>query len=152
VLFDYIFLPLIGSFFHIFRNTYLFVFFLSVVAVAFEELKNDKVFPIPSMKAYRESRGITPLILNLGSRWRGILNFIPRPLCSRERTPVPLELWLAGPQSQSGLFGEDRYILPLSGFEPQTIHPIIQSLLTDLVRLQKSFLQLLSQKTWKRLV
>ena len=44
------------------------------------------------MKAYRESRGITPLILNLGSRWRGMLNFTPRPLCPRERTPVHIEL------------------------------------------------------------
>ena len=30
-------------------------------------------------KAYR-SRGIAPVILNLGPRWRGLVNFTPRPL------------------------------------------------------------------------
>jgi hypothetical protein len=44
------------------------------------------------MKPYREGIGLTPLILNLGSRWRGMLNFTPRPLCPRERILVPIEL------------------------------------------------------------
>ena len=29
-----------------------------------------KFVPVHTMKAYRESRGIVPLILNLGLRWR----------------------------------------------------------------------------------
>ena len=43
------------------------------------------------MKAYRGSTGIAPLILNLGTRCRWVVNFTPRPLYSREITPVPIE-------------------------------------------------------------
>ena len=35
-----------------------------------------KVFPLHSMEGYRGSRGIVPLILNLGRRWRWVVNFI----------------------------------------------------------------------------
>jgi hypothetical protein len=40
------------------------------------------------MEAYRGNRGIAPLILHLGTAWRRVVNFIPRPLCPRESTPV----------------------------------------------------------------
>jgi hypothetical protein len=43
------------------------------------------------MKAYRVSRGMSPLILNLGTRWEWAVNFMPRPLYHRERNPVPVE-------------------------------------------------------------
>jgi len=33
-----------------------------------------KVVPVHTMKAYRGSRGIAPLILNLYSMWRGVVN------------------------------------------------------------------------------
>ena len=43
-----------------------------------------------SMKAYRGgSRGISPLTLNLGTRWKWLVNFAPRPVYPRERTPDP---------------------------------------------------------------
>jgi hypothetical protein len=32
--------------------------------------KNGKFFPLHAMKAYKGSRGIAPLIINLGTRWR----------------------------------------------------------------------------------
>jgi hypothetical protein len=35
------------------------------------------------------STSVPPLILNLGTRWRSVVNFTPRPYCVRERTPVP---------------------------------------------------------------
>jgi hypothetical protein len=38
----------------------------------------------------RGSRGIAPLILNLGNRWRRVVNSQPR--YSRKRIPVPTEL------------------------------------------------------------
>jgi len=38
------------------------------------------------MKTYRGSRGITPLILNLGCGWRRVVKFTPR-----ARTPVHTE-------------------------------------------------------------
>jgi len=37
--------------------------------------------------AYKGSRGIAPLIFNLGNRWRGMGNFLLRPLYLRKRTP-----------------------------------------------------------------
>jgi len=32
-------------------------------------------FSVYTMKAYRRSRGIAPLILNLGTRWRLVVDF-----------------------------------------------------------------------------
>jgi hypothetical protein len=40
------------------------------------------------MKAYRGSRGIAPLILNLRARWRGVVNFTLYP---REITTISTE-------------------------------------------------------------
>jgi len=42
------------------------------------------------MKEGRRSRGVAPLLLNLGTRWRSVVNFIPRPLYPRQRTAVPV--------------------------------------------------------------
>jgi hypothetical protein len=42
------------------------------------------LFPVHAMKAQRQSGCIAPLILNLGTRWRLVVNIRPRPLCSRE--------------------------------------------------------------------
>jgi len=50
-----------------------------------------KVFPVHVTKAYRGSRRIAPLILHLGARWRSVVSFTSRPLCHRERTPLPIE-------------------------------------------------------------
>ena len=48
-----------------------------------------KAFPVHAMKAFMRSRGIAPLILNLGTRWRWAVSFTPSP------QPVSLqgELW-----------------------------------------------------------
>jgi len=42
------------------------------------------------MKAYKGSRGMAPLILNVGGRWRLVVIFMLQPLYSRETTPVPV--------------------------------------------------------------
>ena len=60
-----------------------------------------KAVPDKSMKAQRESRGIAPLILSLGARWRWAISITSRPLCSLERTLNQLNP--GGPQSWSGL-------------------------------------------------
>ena len=39
-----------------------------------------KFFPAHAMKAYGVSRSITPLILNLSTRWRQLVRFTPRRL------------------------------------------------------------------------
>jgi len=38
------------------------------------------------MKAYRGRGEIAQFVLNLGARWKGVVNFMPQ-----ERTPVPTE-------------------------------------------------------------
>ena len=47
---------------------------------------HGKVVPVHAMKAYRGRRSIAALILNLGTRWRRVFNFTPRPLYVGERT------------------------------------------------------------------
>lgn len=37
------------------------------------------------MKAYRGRRSTAPLFLNLGARWRSMVNIMPHPLCPREK-------------------------------------------------------------------
>ena len=48
--------------------------------------------PLQAMKAYSGRRRTAPLILKLGTRWRSVVNFTPRPLYPRERKPVPTKL------------------------------------------------------------
>jgi len=40
------------------------------------------------VKVYRGRRGKAPFVLNLGSRWRLVVNSMPLPLCAWERTAV----------------------------------------------------------------
>jgi len=40
------------------------------------------------MKVYRGSRGKDPLFLNLGTRWRLVVKFMPLLLCAQGRTAV----------------------------------------------------------------
>ena len=49
-----------------------------------------KFVSVHTMKAYR-SRGIAPLIPNLNTRWRRMVNFTLRRLYSREKNLVPIE-------------------------------------------------------------
>ena len=76
------------------------------------------------MKAYGGCRGIAPLILNIGTRWRLVVNFMPRPLYSVKEPRCPLNRRLDGPQSQSGCFEEEKSVLSLPGFDPQNVQPV----------------------------
>jgi hypothetical protein len=49
------------------------------------------VFTALAMKAYKGSRGTVPVILNLGTRWRWMINFSHQPLYAREGTLVSVE-------------------------------------------------------------
>ena len=48
------------------------------------------------MKVYRGSRRIAPFIINLGSRWKWVVNFTPRPLYSLGNKPRTrwMEEWM----------------------------------------------------------
>ena len=47
--------------------------------------------PFHAMQAYRGSKGIAPLTLNLGTGWRRVVNVRPQPLYPRERAPLSTE-------------------------------------------------------------
>jgi len=64
----------------------------------------SKVVPVllteyHSMKAYRRSWGIARRILDLGTRWRRVVNFTSRPLYPQgKRSWYPLHRRLGGPR------------------------------------------------------
>jgi len=58
------------------------------------------------MNMYWENGGIAPRILYLGTSWRWVVSFTPRPLYRRERQPPPrcqLDRRLGGPQKQDAV-------------------------------------------------
>jgi hypothetical protein len=61
-----------------------------------------KVVPVHTMKAYRRSGGIDPLILNFNTRWGSNQPYLPA----------------AYPQRWSGHFRKEMNLLPLPGFKP----------------------------------
>jgi hypothetical protein len=75
------------------------------------------------MMEYWASGGIAPYILDLGTRWRLVVSFTPRPLYPQEKNAwYPLYRRLGGPQSRSGRGSDEIISCPLPGLEP----PIIQ--------------------------
>jgi hypothetical protein len=70
------------------------------------------------------SRGRSPRILDLGTRWRWVVGFTARPLYPQGKKPwCPLNRSLGGSQSRSGRGGEEKNSQPLLEIEP----PIIQT-------------------------
>jgi hypothetical protein len=87
------------------------------------------------MKAYWRSGGITPCILDLGTRWRWVVSFTPRPLYLQGKSPwYPLDRKLDGPQSRPGRGGEEKNSQPLPGLEPPIIQPVAQRYTIELFR------------------
>jgi len=54
-----------------------------------EDYNKGKVVPVQAMKTYRKYRGMTPLILNLGSIYGRVVTFMLQQLYHWERTPNP---------------------------------------------------------------
>jgi hypothetical protein len=72
------------------------------------------------MKAYG-SGCIDPHFLDLGTSWRRVVNFTPRPLYPQEKNlRYPLDRRLGGPQSRSGRFGEEKILDPTGTRTPDT--------------------------------
>ena len=92
------------------------------------------------MKAYRKSRSIALLILNLTIRWRWLVNFTHWQIYPQERTPLPTNLPpgkntathsrlpLGGSHSKSGGSVQQKNVLPLPGFELHIVQSIAESL------------------------
>jgi hypothetical protein len=67
------------------------------------------------MKAYGVWRSgcIDPYFLGLGTSWRWVVSFTPRPLYPRGKSSrYPLEWWLGGPQSRPGRRWEEKILDP----------------------------------------
>jgi hypothetical protein len=67
----------------------------------------------------RGSGCIDPQFLDVGTSWRSVVSFTPRPIYPRGKSPrYPLDRRLGGPQSWSGRCEEK--ILDLTGTRPPT--------------------------------
>jgi hypothetical protein len=84
------------------------------------------------------SGGIAPPILNLGTRWRRQISFMPLQFYPRGNTPrYPLYRRLGRPQSRSGCYGEYKNLLPLPGIESRLLcrpTPSLVTIATELPR------------------
>jgi len=58
---------------------------------------------------------MTPLILNLGIRWRLVVSITLRPIYSREGPRYQLNRKLVGPHCRSGHFGQEDILLARNG-------------------------------------
>jgi hypothetical protein len=102
--------------------------------------KGKKVIPVlltehHAMKTYWGSRGIAPHILDLGTKWRSVVSFTPRPLYPQRKGPLyPLDRRLGGPQSRSGRGGEEKNPKLLPGLESPIIQAVAQRYTTQLSR------------------
>jgi hypothetical protein len=107
-------------------------------------IHKGEVDPVYTMKAYRRSGCIAPLIHNIGTRCRWVVNITPWPLYPR----YPLNGRLGESQRRSGRYWTtDNLSLP--GFEPRNVQPV-SSRYTDyaIPALILSVTQYL--KTWQR--
>jgi hypothetical protein len=70
--------------------------------------------------------GIAPSILDLGTRWKWVVRFTPRPLYPQGKSPwYPLDRRLSELESRSGRGGEEKNSQPPPGIEPQNPnHPV----------------------------
>jgi hypothetical protein len=93
------------------------------------------------MKAYWRGGGLAPRILDLGTRWRPVVSFTPRPLYPQGKRPrYPWDWSLGGPQSRPGHGGEEKNSQSLPGLEPPIIQPAAQRYTTELSRLIEAHL------------
>jgi hypothetical protein len=87
------------------------------------------------MKSYWGSGSIDPRILDLVTRWRSVVSFIPRPLYPKGKSPrYPLDRRLGGPQSRNERSGE-KNSEPLPGLEHPIIRLVAQRYTTELSQL-----------------
>jgi hypothetical protein len=75
-------------------------------------------------------------ILHLGTKWRRVASFTPRPFYPRGNGPrYPLDRRLGGPKSRSGRCGVEKDLLPLPGIEPRSFSTQPVATPTELSRL-----------------
>jgi hypothetical protein len=82
------------------------------------------------MKAYWEVKVQLHSFFVLGTIWRCVISFTPRPLYPQGKSPwYPLDRRLGGPQSRSRSGGEEKNSQPRRESNPRTpiIQPVAQS-------------------------
>jgi hypothetical protein len=103
--------------------------------------ENFKIFPVHAMKAYRVSRGIAPLILNLCTRWRLVADFTTRRLYPGKEPWYSLDRMLGWAPGPAWAFWR--------GENPtRTVQPLLQSLNQQRY---SSFLQISESQNFERL-
>jgi hypothetical protein len=81
----------------------------------------------------RRIRDIAVIILNLGFWFRWVVMFMPWLPYLQERTPVPIERRLYGPQSSTGRFREEKnHVPPTWSWTPNPPACIVVTILTTL--------------------
>jgi hypothetical protein len=91
---------------------------------------------VPRHEGVLGSGGMALLVLDLGTRFRRVVSFTPRPIYPQGKSPwYPLERRLHGSQSRYGRGGEEKNSHPLPGLEPPIIQPVAQRYATELFQL-----------------
>jgi hypothetical protein len=85
------------------------------------------------MKEYLGNGGIAPRILDLGTRWRWVFSFMPRPLTPRERAPGThwIIRWV-GPGAGLDAVVKRKIPSPCRDSNPPIIQPVVQRYTTEL--------------------
>jgi len=92
------------------------------------EAKKGKVVPVLAMKACR-SRVLAPLILNFGTKWCWVVNFMPQLLHPRKRIPIPIKYEAGWTREPVWMFWRrEKFSCIISGFKAWIGQPIAQSL------------------------
>jgi hypothetical protein len=98
-----------------------------------------------TMKTYWESGSIASHILNLGTRWRWVVSFMPWILYPQGKSPQsPLNRRLGGLQSQSGCSGKEKKN-PIIACSIEFIKPPLISFTENYILVHNSKLYQLSQ-------
>jgi hypothetical protein len=88
------------------------------------------------MKVYWGNGGLASGILDIGTRWRWVVSFMPRPLYPQgKRTCYPLVRRFGRPQSRSGRDGEEENSQPLPILELPITQPVAQRYTAELSHL-----------------
>jgi len=83
-----------------------------------------------AMKGHWGSGSIAPRFLDLGTRWRWMVSFTPRPFYPQRKSPwYPLDRRLGGAQNRSGRCGKEK------DSQAPIIQPIAQRYTTELSQL-----------------
>jgi hypothetical protein len=89
-----------------------------------EEYGKGKVSTLRAMKACRESSCVAVLILDLGTRWKLVVNSTFQSLYPRQETPVPVEYEAECPPEPVWTYGRRGKFLLLPAFKPWTVQPV----------------------------